>query len=116
MDDLKLFTKSKNQIDSLVETVHIFSEDIRMQFGIKKCEVLIMERGKVIRTDGVRLPDGQDMKDIDEDSYTYLGLLETDKIKEKEMKEKFSKEYLRRLRLTLRSKLNGRNKIMAVNT
>ena len=32
------------------------------------------------------------------------------------MKEKFSKEYLRRLRLILRSKLNGRNKIMAVNT
>ena len=56
------------------------------------------------------------MKDIDETGYTYLGILETDKIKEKEMKEKFSKEYLRRLRLILRSKLNGRNKIMAVDT
>ena len=87
-----------------------------MQFGIKKCGVLIMERRKVIRTDGIGLPDGQDMKDIDETGYTYLGILETDKIKEKEMKEKFSKEYLRRLRLILRSKLNGRNKIMAVNT
>ena len=75
-----------------------------------------MERGKVIRTDGIRLSDGQDMKDIDETGYTYLGIWETDKIKEKEIKEKFSKEYLRRLRLILRSKLNGRNKIMAVNT
>ena len=75
-----------------------------------------MERGKVIRTYGIRLPDGQHMKDSDETGYTYLGILETDKIKEKEMKEKFSKEYLRRLRLILRSKLNGRNKIMAVNT
>ena len=116
IDDLKLLAKSKNQRDSLVQTVHIFSEDIGMQFGIKKCGVLIMERGKVIRTDGIRLPDGQHMKDIDETGYTYLGILETDKIKEKEMKEKFSKEYLRRLRLILRSKLNGRNKIMAVNT
>ena len=62
------------------------------------------------------MPDGQDMKDIDETDYTYFGIMETDKIKEKEMKEKFSKEYLRRLRLILRSKLNGRNKIMAVNT
>ena len=79
MDDLKLFTKSKNQIDSLVQTVYIFSEDIGMQFGIKKCGVLIMERGKVIRIDGIRLPDGQDMKDIDEFDYTYLGILETDK-------------------------------------
>ena len=75
-----------------------------------------MERGKVIKTDDIRLPDVQHMKDIDETGYTYLGILETDKIKEKEMKEKFSKEYLRRLRLILRSKLNGRNKIMAVNT
>ena len=87
-----------------------------MQFGIKKCGVLIIERGKVIRADGIRLPDEQHMKDINETGFTYLGILETDKIKEKEMKEKFSKEYLRRLRLILRSKLNGRNKIMAVNT
>ena len=59
MDDLKLFAKSKNQIDSLVQTVYVFSEDIGMQFGIKKCEVFIMERGKVIRADGIRLPDGR---------------------------------------------------------
>ena len=110
-DDLKL-----NQIDSLMQTVHIFSENTGMQFGIKKCGVLIMERGKVIRTDGIRLPDGQHMKDIDETCYTYLGIFETDKIQEKEMKEKFSREYLRRLRRILRSKLKERNKIMAVNT
>ena len=83
MDDLKLFAKGKNQIDSLVQTVHIFSEEIGMQFGIKKFGVLIMERGKVIRADGIRLPDGQHMKDIDETAYTYLGILETDKIREK---------------------------------
>ena len=75
-----------------------------------------MEREKVIRTDNIRLSDGQNMKDIDETGYTYLGILETDKIKEKKMKKKFSKEYLQRLRLILRSKLNGRNKIRAVNT
>ena len=56
------------------------------------------------------------MKDIDETGYIYLRILETAKIKEKEMKEKFCKVYLPRLRLIPRSKLNGRNKIMAVNT
>ena len=74
--------------------MHIFSEEIGIQFGMKKCRVFIMERGKVIRTEGIRLPDEQDMKDIDGAGYTYLGILETDKIKGKEMKEKFSKEYL----------------------
>ena len=116
IDDLKLFAKSKNQIDSLVQTVYLLSEDIVMQFGIKKCGVFIMERGKVIRIDDIRLPDGKHMKDIDETGYTFLGILETDKIKEKEMKEKFSKEFLRRLSRILRSKLNGRNKITAANT
>ena len=39
-----------------------------------------------------------------------------DEIKEKEMKEKIIREYKRRLRLVLKSKLNGKNKIQAVNT
>ena len=43
--------------------MHTYSEDIGMQFGIKKCGVLIMEIGKSIRTDGIRLPNGQHMKD-----------------------------------------------------
>ena len=87
-----------------------------MQFGIKKCGVLFIKKGKFFRSGGIKLQDRQQMNSIDETGYTYLGILETDKIKEKEMKGKFSKEYLRRLRLILRSKLNGRNKIMAVST
>ena len=87
-----------------------------MQFRIKKCGVLITEKGQVIRTDDIRLPDGQHMKDSDETGYTYLVILETDKTKEKEMKERFSKEHLRRLRLISRQKLNARTKTMAVNT
>ena len=75
-----------------------------------------METGKVIWTDGIKIPDGQHMKDIDETGYTYIGLLGTDKIKEREMKETFSIEYLRLLRMILRLKLNGRNQIMTVNT
>ena len=117
MYDLKFFAKRKNQIDFLVQTVYIFSENSGKQFEIKKYRVLIMERRKVIRTNGgIILPDGQNMKDIDEAGCTHLGILEIGKIKQKEMKETFSKEYLRRLRLILRSKLTRRNKVMAVNT
>ena len=42
----------------------MFSEDIGMQYRIKKCGVLIMKRGQVNKTDGIRLPDGQHMEDI----------------------------------------------------
>jgi len=51
-----------------------------------------------------------------EDGYTYLGVVELDKIREDEMKQKLTSEYMRRLRLILKSQLNGRNKTTAVNT
>ena len=101
MDDLKLFAKSKKQIDSLVQTMHIFIEYYGMRFGINKCGVLIIERGKVISTDGVRL--GWAKHERHWWGWLYIfGITETDKNKEKEIKEKFSKLYLQRLRLILR--------------
>ena len=36
MNDLKVFAKSHDQIDSPVNTVYTFSEDIGMELGIKK--------------------------------------------------------------------------------
>ena len=55
------------------------------------------------------------MKEVDENGYTYLGILELDEIKEHEMKIKVTAEYKRRLRLILKSKWNGKNKIQAIN-
>ena len=45
MDDLKLYGKDEIQLESLVQTVGVFSQDIGMQCGIKKCTVLILKRG-----------------------------------------------------------------------
>ena len=56
------------------------------------------------------------MKEIEDRGYRYLGILETDHLKEKEMKDLFSKEYKRRLKLVLNSKLRGKNKIMDATT
>lgn len=39
-----------------------------------------------------------------------------DMMREKEMKIRFEREYKRRLKLVLKSKLNGKNKINAINT
>ena len=37
MDDLKLYGKKEREIESLVQTVRIYSEDIAVEFGIHKC-------------------------------------------------------------------------------
>ena len=49
MDDLKLYGKSENETKGLVSTVEVFSQDIGMEFGIKKCGVIIMKRGNLLR-------------------------------------------------------------------
>ena len=112
MDDLKLVGKSVDQIDSLAQTVFTFSEDISMEFGLKKCGVVILKEGKL---DGIHLPNQKIMKEVDENGYTYLGILELHEIKEHEMKIKVTAEYSRRLRLILKSNLNSKNKIQAID-
>jgi len=47
MDDLKLYGRNNQEIESLVHTCGIFSEDIGMQFGIEKCATIKLQRGKV---------------------------------------------------------------------
>ena len=62
MDDLKLYAESEEQTNTLVRTVHVFSTDIGMEFGIKKCGILTMKIGKTVKSEGIKLPDGEVMK------------------------------------------------------
>lgn len=69
-----------------------------------------------MKLSGVALPNGHMMKEIDENGYQYLGIVELDEIKETSTKDKFASEYKWRLKMVLKSKLNSRNKILAINT
>ena len=91
MDDIKLFGRGTKEIDTLVQTVRIVSGDIRMEFGIEKCALVNIQRGKVTRTEGIQLPDGNNIKDMDETGYEYLGIIKGEEMKHQEMKEKIKK-------------------------
>ena len=92
MDDLKLFGKSEDQIDSLVQTVKLFCEFIGMEFGLKKCGVLLMKGGKRVRFDGFTVLDGWIRREIEKDGYKFLGNLKvTDMMREKKMKKRFAR-------------------------
>ena len=43
MDDLKLYCLNKRQLDTLINSVRAYSEDIRMAFVILKCVDLNMK-------------------------------------------------------------------------
>ena len=44
MDDLKLYAKSKREMDLLIQTVTIFSDDVEMVFDLEKYTVLVLKR------------------------------------------------------------------------
>ena len=108
-----LNSKNGDQINSLLNTVRIFSEGIKIEFELSKCGVLIMKRGKVVNNEEINMADGKTIKNIEEDGYKYLGVLEADGVKHEGMKVQIKKEYIRRVR---KSKLNGGNIISAINS
>ena len=87
-----------------------------MEFGIEKCATLKMEKGKRTEGVGVTLPTGEIVKDLEEDGYRYLGILEADTILHSTMKSVVTAEYLRRLKKILKSGLQGKNCFQAINT
>ena len=98
INDLKLYAKTEKDLDSLVQTVRIFSDDIGIEFGIDKYAILVLKRGKITKFDGISLPDGRVMKGLIEGAgYKYLGILQADQILCTEIKEKVKAEYLRRV-------------------
>ena len=89
-----------------------------MEFGIRKCGVAVLKRGrgKLCKSEGIKLINGLTIKEVDDEGYKCLGILELDKFKERKMKDIFRAEYLRRFKLVMKSQLNGKNKIRAANT
>ena len=79
---------------------------------LKKCAMLVMKSGKRHLTDGMELPGQDKIRTLGEkETYKCLGILEADTIKHVEMKDKIKKEYLRRTRKLLETKLSSRNLI-----
>ena len=88
-----------------------------MEFGLAKCTMQIMKSGKRYLTDGMKLPNQDKIRTLGEkETYKYLRILETDNIKQVEMKDKIQKEYLRRTRKRSETKLCSRNLFKGINT
>ena len=93
------------------------SDDIMMEFGFDKCAKASFKRGKNVSAEGIPLNDNQVIQDLDQaETYKYLGMEEGEGVQHHKIKVKIRKEYKRRMKLVLKSKLNARNKIAAINT
>ena len=136
MDDLKLYSKNDKELEGLLNTVKIVSDEIEMQFGLDKCAKASYKKGKLTKTNNVKLDDtcviykkGKLTKTnnvkldytcviqehAQEGTYKYLGIDEGNGIKHAAMKERARKEYYRRIKMIRKSELNSRNNITAIN-
>ena len=116
MDDLKLYGSCNEKLNSVVELEKMFSNDVGMKFGFDKCGVLVVEKGVKKKCEGIEILGGEMIREIDENGYKYLGVLEAEDILEKEIKENLKSEYFRRVKLLAQSKLYGGNAIKGINS
>jgi hypothetical protein len=115
MDDLKLIAKSEEELQTQIQIVKTFSDDIHMDFGLEKCAKITFKRGKLIHSQYLVIDNDREIQELEQGkTYKYLGIEEIEGIQHQQMKDRLKQEYNRRLRMILKSELNARNKITAI--
>ena len=85
--------KNEKEQETEIHPVEIYSQDIKMEFGIEKCAMFVMKSGKWHQINGMELPSQDKIRTLGEkETYKYLGILEADTIKKVQMKDKIKKE------------------------
>ena len=101
MYEIKLFAKNKKEFETLIHAVIIYNQNIAREFGIEKCAMVVIKSGKR----HIELPNQEKIETLGEKgTYKYLVISE-DTIKQVVIKEKIEKEYIRRTRKLLETKL-----------
>ncbi|KAI5714183.1 hypothetical protein M8J76_012376 [Diaphorina citri] len=116
VDDLKIYARNNDELQSLLETTAIFSSDINMQFGIEKCATLEVKRGNIVHQENIELALTPFKFPSLESFYKYLGMSQDLVLNKSEAKEKVKNAYASRMKKILTTELNGQNKIKAINS
>ena len=56
IDDIKLFATNTKELETLIQTIRIYSQDKGMEFGKENCAMLIMKNGKRHKTKETEVP------------------------------------------------------------
>ena len=90
MDDLKIFARGIAEMERCRALIQEFSDDIKMTFGLDKCAVIHMKKGKIVHS-----PSVQAIPLLTKDGdYRYLGILQSDNILHDQTKQIAKKEFL----------------------
>ena len=100
----------------MARIVYDFTISIGMKLGFDKCKVLNIVQGKIKKCGNINL-DGNDVIEEMEstDVYKYLGVIESSNIKHNEMKAITMEKFKKKLKNILKSELNSKNIMTAIN-
>ncbi|KAL0274582.1 UNVERIFIED_CONTAM: hypothetical protein PYX00_002681 [Menopon gallinae] len=116
MDDIKLYAPSQKKLERLIVLTECFSKDIGMSFGIDKCRNQCIRSG-VLQPGDIALTDGDVIPHLEDgDAYKYLGFQQSRRIEHGKIKDQLATKYTQRLNSILKSRLNGKNIVTAINT
>jgi hypothetical protein len=95
VDDLKLLSRSKEDVENEISIVKAISKDINMNFGFQKCAKICLKKGRVQKKTYIKSTFEKDIKELDpRKAYKYLGIEESHDIQHKHEKGKLKKEHL----------------------
>ena len=105
MDYINTFIKNEKEVKTLIQTIRIYNQDIKMEFWIEKSAMIIRKKGK---------------KEKEQKTYNRTFRKVSVHIEKKKTStwqiRKVIKEYPRRIRKLLEIKLSSRNLIKKINT
>ena len=118
IDNLKTYQENHKMLQIVNETIVQASNDTGACYGVSKCAEIIFERGQMVKGEGLEVLHER-MKTIDPDenvTYKFLGVEQADGIKTKEVFERIKTEVENRLELLIKTELNDRNLMKAINS
>lgn len=115
MDDLKLFSPNAQRLGELLKITEDFSNSIRMELGVDKCAIMHVERGHVVRSEGVNVGSNRIKSLSETETYRYLGMSQTIGVCEADVKQAVCEVFYDRLTKVLDCFLSGGNKVRAYN-
>jgi len=117
MDGIRLYRVSRKKLDQLLEIAEIYSSDIRMSFGLDKCRIMDpsnkRDSEKVIDRDRM----GQEIQEMEPgETYRYVEVEQHRRTEHQIMKEETRVKFVDRMKQILKTGLNSKNIVKAVNT
>ena len=99
MDDIKLYAQSQTQMKNLLKVTEDVTNDIKMEFGISKCKILHIEKGRWKGDGETEVLNNEELGNMQQhETYKYLGFQQSTRLNHSEIK----KTYHTRLRKTIK--------------